>query len=160
MKPALIIEQQEVMLRPLKWFIDGSPEEDSYNEIRKKLKKATGYTWDNSILKWSNLFGDIFCFSVNYCSSTEWLITLWNAAGNTAIVSLSQDIRDERLTDENYHLLAKTTEDFTRGFINCSGCGKQQEYRLINTQRYFAGVYCNECWNTKYKAIEAKETYE
>ena len=45
------------------------------------------------------------------------------------------------------------------GKINCSDCGK-----LINEKeiagRYFAGLYCKDCWERTWKEIEAKETYD
>ena len=45
------------------------------------------------------------------------------------------------------------------GKIKCSDCGK-----LINEKeiagRYFAGLYCKDCWERTWKEIEAKETYD
>ena len=43
--------------------------------------------------------------------------------------------------------------------VNCSACDKEITYNEI-AGRYFAGIYCKECWENKYKEIEAKETYE
>ena len=36
----------------------------------------------------------------------------------------------------------------------------QDEQEALDGGQYVAGHYCKECWDNKYKAIEAKENYE
>jgi formamidopyrimidine-DNA glycosylase len=50
-------------------------------------------------------------------------------------------------------------EDYGRGYVRCSDCETKIKTSEI-AGRYFAGVYCKDCWDGKWKAIEAKENYE
>lgn len=50
-------------------------------------------------------------------------------------------------------------QDNENGVVRCSDCGKKITKDKI-AGRYFAGVYCQECWDTTWKDIEARETYE
>lgn len=43
--------------------------------------------------------------------------------------------------------------------INCSDCGKLIDEKDI-AGRYFAGLYCKDCWERTWKEIEAKENYD
>ena len=45
---------------------------------------------------------------------------------------------------------------FKQGLIRCADCGKIMNYEENRSHRYFAGLYCDECWNGKWKAIEAQ----
>ena len=60
-----------------------------------------------------------------------------------------------RLVDK----LAKTITDKENGIVECSDCEKKIKINEI-AGRYFAGIYCKDCWENKWQAIEAKETYE
>jgi len=55
--------------------------------------------------------------------------------------------------------ILKTTEEFINGIIHCSSCGKEINVSEI-AGNYFAGVYCQKCWDTKYKELEANESYD
>ena len=54
--------------------------------------------------------------------------------------------------------MSKAAKEYTKGIVYCSGCGKEIQKKDI-AGRYLAGVYCADCWEQTYKAIEAKETY-
>ena len=45
------------------------------------------------------------------------------------------------------------------GKINCSDCGKILDEKEV-AGRYFAGLYCKDCWERTWKEIEAKENYD
>ena len=69
-------------------------------------------------------------------------------------------ININEVPDENFiEWLDNKIDNFLRDKINCSDCGN-----LISNQevagRYFAGQYCKECWERKWKEIEAKEKYD
>ena len=83
--------------------------------------------------------------------------SLWNDNNE----SLGGYIIDVNLwpSDEFVEWIEDTTERYCIEKVNCSACGKEITYNEI-TGRYFAGVYCKDCWENKYKEIEAKETYE
>ena len=54
--------------------------------------------------------------------------------------------------------LEKTVDNFENHIINCCECGKEIAFSEI-AGKYFAGVYCKDCWENKWKEIEAKEDY-
>lgn len=51
--------------------------------------------------------------------------------------------------------------DLLNGIIHCSDCGKPMDRNEVKgyKRHYFAGAYCQTCWDSKWKAIEARETY-
>lgn len=55
--------------------------------------------------------------------------------------------------------IEKVTDDYLRGVVKCSDCKKTILENEI-AGRYFAGIYCEDCWNSKWKKIEEKETYD
>lgn len=75
--------------------------------------------------------------------------------------SLGTFVIDPKLppTDAFIEWIENITKEYCDGDIHCSGCGKQIKQKEI-AGRYFAGIYCKDCWENKYKDIEAKETYE
>ena len=54
--------------------------------------------------------------------------------------------------------IEKTVDNFENHIINCCECGKEIAFSEI-AGKYFAGVYCKDCWENKWKEIEAKEDY-
>ena len=55
--------------------------------------------------------------------------------------------------------IEKVTDDYLKGVVKCSDCKKT----ILESEiagRYFAGIYCEDCWNSKWKKIEEKETYD
>lgn len=83
---------------------------------------------------------------------------LWGQNGLTSICYYNSKLS----TDENIKKMVEYFDDYLAGFIHCSDCGKKfpaaecAHYR----RSYFAGRYCQDCWDNKWKAIEAKETYD
>lgn len=62
-------------------------------------------------------------------------------------------------SDGFIYWIENITKEYCDGDIHCSSCGQQIKQKEI-AGRYFAGIYCKDCWESKYKDIEAKETYE
>lgn len=154
----LQVPQQMLMKKPL-WYFEGNNKE-GVQKMFKKLKKMTGYQYDNTHLQWSNIFGEMFTFSV-YVSGDTWSISVWDHTGGTSVCELSQPIVDKEtdtLSQENYNKLSEETKAYTRGMTKCSGCKEEIKQDDI-AGRYFAGTYCEGCWEGKWKAIEAEETY-
>lgn len=88
-------------------------------------------------------------------------MSLW---ANKGMVSLGQDLIIEATEDKSVvqiatDLAVNRFNDWLNGFVRCCDCGK-----LITREdvagSYFAGVYCTDCWEGKWKAIEANETYD
>ena len=162
----LEIPQNELLKIPL-WNLDQNNDHDSSTTfIFKILKKLTNYTYDNTHLKWSNIYGQLFSLSVHYQDNQRtkeeyWEINLWDHSGSITLITLNQKLESkfsDTISEENYKQLKIVSEDFVRGKINCSDCGTKINISEIGGS-YFAGRYCKDCWERKWKAIEAKETY-
>lgn len=61
-------------------------------------------------------------------------------------------------TKEFVEEIEKAISIAIEGKIPCSGCGTTIK-RQDRGGRYFTGIYCKSCWERKWKAIAAKETY-
>jgi len=159
--PQRIIQEKEL------WWLDGNNPNGIIIPF-KELKRLSGYSFDNRHLYFSNIYGGLFAINIHFQDKTRlssriyWEITLWDERGFTSVGCITQDVIDketDRLSNESYKQLSSLTEKYTKGIITCSNCGKEIN-RVEIAGRYFAGVYCTDCWETKYKAIEAKETYD
>ena len=103
---------------------------------------------------------DVFSVSC-YCVKSGAKINLW---ANSGRVSLGHKLVVEATEDKSVvqvatDLAVNRFNDWLNGFVRCCDCGK-----LITREdvagSYFAGVYCTDCWEGKWKAIEANETYD
>lgn len=160
----LEIPQYIIFEKPLWYYAMSNP--DGINKLFKELKSLTGYGYDNTHLKWSNIFGVHFTIAVSFVirqgNPIGWEITLWDATGQVALGSIYQKIVDQEkdvLSDENYREMYRITENYVKGIIACSDC-KTEIKKTEVAGNYFAGNYCKDCWERKWKAIEAKETYD
>jgi hypothetical protein len=156
----LEIKQSMIKNKPLLYFETNN--KDGVVKLFKQLKELTGYKYDNKHLKWSNLFGYLFAISI-YADKKHksWEINLWDQTGGIAILRLEQpmtELETDMLSNDVYDEMCQVTEQYVRGFINCSDCKTQIKKSEI-AGSYFAGVYCTDCWEGKWKEIEAKETY-
>lgn len=86
-------------------------------------------------------------------------VNLWANKGSTALFDkegfdfFKSDITP--LVDEIFEAI----HDKENGIIRCSDCGRKISADEV-AGHYFAGSYCKHCWDTKWKAIEASETYD
>jgi hypothetical protein len=67
--------------------------------------------------------------------------------------------RDVTTIDEATTLATEIIDCYLSGEILCSGCGHRIKKEEV-AGHYFAGSYCKVCWENKYQAMEAAETYE
>lgn len=99
----------------------------------------------------------LFSFSV-YCGKNNSVsIYIWDCDGVLSIGSYHQkQLQIMKSTLENIKV---DLDNFIDNKIHCSGCNM-----LINMKdvagSYYAGRYCKDCWENKYKAIEAAENYD
>lgn len=121
---------------------------DSYTEWRNK---ALGINIGHSKVKLT-AFGAEFAFGV-YDE-----FTLWDSDGSTSLGRRGIN-RSFPPTSEFIDWLYQIIDDYSHKIIHCSDCGKPlSEGKCAG--RYFAGVYCQDCWKRKWRAIEAAEDYE
>lgn len=53
----------------------------------------------------------------------------------------------------------RIAEEYIAGIVHCSDCGREIRKNEI-AGRYFAGVYCKECWDREWAEREAGESYD
>ena len=160
----LQIPQYIIFEKPL-WYYEGN-NNDGIKKVFKEIKSLTGYKYENYHLKWSNIFGFNFTIAVYFVirqgKPVGWEISLWDDTGCVALGKLYQELIDKEkdvLSDENYREMYRITENYVKGIIACSDC-KTEIKKTEVAGNYFAGNYCKNCWERKWKAIEAKETYD
>jgi hypothetical protein len=104
----------------------------------------------------SNIVTDIYGmpFVWSWHGST---LTVYDAVGGTTVANGYFQGKGDRRKVINE--VVNRMEEFTQGYTHCSDCGTRIKYHGEVAGRYFAGVYCEKCWDGKWKAIEAKETY-
>lgn len=123
--------------------------------LRKEMKIVTNQQYDDSHFVVSNIYGDIFRFMI--IGKPYSCLSIWNMTDfgiGKAIITNNREEAEKNLND-----VKKRMEIYTEGKIHCSGCDNIEDYNHIKKHRWFAGIYCDNCWETKYKAIEAKENY-
>lgn len=126
--------------------------------------EATGYPYSNIETSFNVTSGDKYTFMLSEemdCKNPDDIrrwhdISIWADSGNLILYQA-------HLTDSNRKAVVKEimvrTREHASGNVHCSGCDKLVAQKEVSRNRYFAGIYCNDCWEGKWKAIEAKETY-
>ena len=106
-----------------------------------KTKDAVNYKWDNCEIKVSNIFGE--CFAVQFhVENGEGSVSMWNENGQVSLDSYK--IRNDKFLD--YARMVEIMENWTRGIVPCSKCGRPFKYHERENRTMFAGVFCEECW--------------
>jgi hypothetical protein len=140
-------ELEKLLMGNLKEFQNG------LEELHKYINEYTGFGWGNKNFRMSNIYGDEFTFSI-----LRKEFNLWDITGCTHIFRcvFPDDLKQRK---QVFYQAVKASENYTQGIIQCSGCHKDTNLKEARKRRYFAGIYCEECWEGKWKAIEAKENY-
>lgn len=176
MKGLLLVDLVEFMMTPLIEFTEGYKNEGlkletKYTTIRKAFKGITGYPFDNGILVTMDSYGNPFKMSVHLQEvlfpkkeqrEESWVIHTWDATGSTQVIRVEfpvVDMLNDKMPSDTKNTLLEALNGYTHGKRTCSGCQKTMDVTEVAGQ-YFAGLYCKTCWETKYRAIEAKETYD
>jgi hypothetical protein len=163
-KPAIIIDWYEFVKK-----INGNIREfiGEIEENRKKLKVASGYVYDNNISRFRNRYDDEFLFYISEKKQRNSISDIFEEINVFEIYVWSIadiSVATEILTNENKKEVIEKISDrcnlWSLGKICCCDCGKIAEYEKIKNNTYFAGIYCQECWERKWKKIEAEETYD
>ena len=63
--------------------------------------------------------------------------------------------------DEVYKSINETIDLYEKGFVRCVKCHKVYKREDIRHNRFYAGIYCDDCWNEP-RFIERRrnETYD
>lgn len=133
MKPAIYYN-----INDLKQFVGKSFKEiyETTESLRKRVKEAAGYNWDNSHFFLQGISGNII--SLSFSSNG---ISAYNDQGSEYILSVSgsvfsaKDIRD----------LEGAVYNYAKGLRKCNEC--KEWVGTEHTKRYsFAGVVCVSCY--------------
>lgn len=174
-KPSIEIRIDNLERIPLT-ELEHNNKEGIYEQVRQAIKPIVNYNWDNDILRVSNIFGDEFSISIHLCKfkdvPTAWEINVWDYKGSSAIGRWTKKYvnKDDKLDREMIRDMKKRLEEYSYHVQHCSDCGatmpsektisKTESHEKEYGGEYFAGRYCKDCWERKWRAIEAKETYE
>lgn len=121
-------------------------------DFKKSRNEIFGITWNNSFIRFKRDDSDEL-FKINIDRE----VNIWNSQ-DESLGCIKVDY-DAPPTDEFIEKVEQLTFESINHQIRCSDCEKL----MIRDQiagRYFAGVYCKDCWESKWKAIEAQETYD
>ena len=136
-----------------KFFLEDLSElSKTMEELRIKSRDATSYQWDNRNFRISNSYGTEFKFSLNGNN-----INLWDMHDFEVFQDELPKNLEERKTMLNK--IGKLMSDYDKGFINCSECKKQIKLAECESNRFYAGIYCNDCWEGGVRQQEARENY-
>jgi hypothetical protein len=83
-------------------------------------------------------------------------LNIWDEVGSDQVAKATFDTNNRQ---KQINKVIERMEEYTRGYIHCSDCDTKIKRHGEIGGRYFAGIYCKECWERKWKAIEAKENY-
>lgn len=132
-------------------------------EASKAVKDAVDYKWANGNTRFSNIYGTEFSFMLykheHFTTKETWHeLAVWDTYGSIALTSgaVPEDSKERR---DFIKKVLDISKEYTQGKIHCSDCGNVVNYHDVKRNRYFAGIYCDDCWNRKWKAIEAYENY-
>jgi len=130
------------------------------NLIKKYYKVKFNYFQDANFFRFSNIYGTEFSFLVTqdkYMENDIYVLSVWDYTGNTLVFA-------GKIPDKNrvsfIRSFEKAIDNYSNGIIKCGECKKDISYQQNRSHRHFAAIYCDNCWNSKWKAIEAKEKYD
>lgn len=128
---------------------------------QKELREISGYKWGGSFVRLTATFGMEFkvIFSQHGGENSGWFCSIWTM-NELTIVRLVDLPKDRSEVNEFITKILYAMDRWAEGYIKCSSCGTLHEYKVIKSNRYFAGTYCQTCWEREFKAIEAKENYD
>ncbi len=145
------------LIMPVEIFKEMNRSAITFAELRQSLKEWED--WRNKTLQ-INIgssthflsYGDnLFDFSIykdEFC--------VWDENGTTSVLHCRIDnssVPSKEFIDQLYEKL----NNYNNGIFTCSDCGA----KITSVAgRYFAGIYCKNCWERKWKAVEAAETYD
>lgn len=129
------------------------------NSIKKHYKSIANYWQGDDIFRVRNIFGTEFSFLVTqdkYMENDIYVLSVWDYTGNTLVFA-------GKIPDKNrvsfIRSFEKAIDNYSNGIIKCGECKKDISYQQNRSHRHFAAIYCDNCWNSKWKAIEEKENY-
>lgn len=162
--PAIIIHENHLKKIKLIDLDINNKTENSLNFIENQFKSIINSNKISKRFLQTIFKGDLFSFNVSIMftigkKNKHWNISVWDVNGNTSVSKKTFNIIDENndtIPSDVYYEIIKNCNNYTNNIYRCNGCGVNMK-KIAG--RYFAGGYCEKCWNSKYRAIEANENY-
>lgn len=143
--------KQQLIKRPAEF-------EEEIEDLRKVTGEAMNYKWANTHYHmWTPYRRHLVAFAMHnnkdgisfnvWTTNSEAIGSCYQAKG------ISQEEWKERVKE-----VFGRVRLLDEGKAHCSDCG---EIMVLHESggRYFAGIYCQSCWDREWKAVEARESY-
>jgi len=130
------------------------------NLVHKSIMESIGYSWSNT--HWHVAAGrDYHPYTwmithAGFKDKAVFALDVWNWNGNNAVFSGELYPNATRRKDTIDAAIA-AMERWSSGIFTCSSCGI--ETPLTERHSFWAGGYCNVCWEREYKEKEAHTNY-
>ena len=125
-------------------------------DLRKSVSESINYKWGNTHHHmWSPGHRHLLAFQVT-CNTKGLSLNVWTTNSESLASCGSGGGKD---WEEKVKAVFRRIALIDEGQAHCSDC---QEIMSMDEKggRYFGGIYCQSCWDGKWKAVEAKETYD
>lgn len=132
---------------------------EELNSIKKHYKDNSNWLQGDDVFRVRNIFGTEFSFLLTqdkYMENDIYTLSVWDYAGDTLVFAGRIPNNNRISFIRNFKI---TTDNYSNGIIKCGECKKDIPYQQNRSHRYYAGIYCDKCWNEKWKSIEEKENY-
>jgi len=124
--------------------------------LRSRAAEAIDYRWANThYYMWSPRHRHLISFAV-YNNKNGISFNAWDT-DSRALGNCSSGAGAGVWVEGVKEVFARIAL-IDKGKAHCSDCQEIMDVDKIGG-RYFAGIYCQSCWEREWKAIEAKETY-
>jgi hypothetical protein len=158
--PAVIIYERDFKNTPLWQFETNNREAESLNDYENRIKHVVGYRYSAKKFLQTISSGNLFVFHVHLMEHKKlWDIHIWDSTGNRTVICTSFNMISKEtdcIPNDEFEKILIACREYASGTYICSGCKTKTNHIAGH---YFAGQYCQKCWDDKYKAIEARENY-
>lgn len=148
-KPSIVIDYQRFATLLLG---DINRLSEEIEQVSCLVRKSSNYEYDNNILRISSSYGTEFKILFSTRSIDIWDMHDFIVAKEL----LPDDIAKRKLVLSK---IGQKIAKYDTGIISCSKCGKEMELQLHTQNRFYAGIYCNDCWEGGVRQQEARENY-
>lgn len=153
---AVVIDHSTFSQMTMQRFVD-------LEKTNRVLKELMSYPWSSPHYFVTDISGEMFQFLHHKFGDTN-IITLWNNSGRVGMGDIKVKSDDPNATilshaADQWKEMYQRMSDYTNGIIHCADCGNTLKLHEPHGT-YFAGHFCDDCWERKWKAIAAAETYE
>ncbi len=129
--------------------------------VHTSIMESTGYSWGNT--HWHVAAGKDYhpytwmITHAGFKDKTVFALDVWDWNGNKAVYS-GELFPDAAKCKATIDAALAAMDKWSNSIFICSSCGK--ETPLTERHSYWAGGYCNVCWEREYREKEANTNYD